>query len=87
MYAMNFLSWILFGVIVGIIVHALDEDRATISLPGAIAMGITGALAGGIAGSMLFGSSLRGFDLTSFLIAAGGSLFILSLGRAVKRSY
>ena len=74
-------------MIVGIIVHTIDEERAATSLPAAMIMGIAGALTGGVIGSMLFGLDLRGFDLTLFIIAAAGSLFLLSLGRAVKRSY
>ena len=84
---MNFLSWILFGIIVGIIAHSIDDEHTFISLPGAIVVGIIGAIIGGLAGSALFGLTLRDFDLTLFVVAAGGSLFLLSLGRAMKRGY
>ena len=86
MYAMNLLSWALFGLIVGIVANSLEHDTSSKSLPGAILLGIGGAILGGFFANLIFGLDIRGFDLTSFLVAAGGSLFVLSLGRAVKIS-
>lgn len=80
---MNLLSWILFGAIVGIITHSIQQDRNT-SMPGAITLGIAGAITGGILAIILFQGQMHGFDLTSFILAAGGSLFLLSIGRALK---
>ncbi len=81
---MNLLSWVLFGLIVGIIAHSLEHSTTSKSLPGAILLGIGGAVIGGFLANLLFGLDIRGFDLTSFLIAAGGSLFVLSVSRAVR---
>jgi uncharacterized membrane protein YeaQ/YmgE (transglycosylase-associated protein family) len=82
---MNLLSWIIFGVIVGIVANSL-EDHGKSSLRGAVLLGIGGAVLGGFLATLLFGISIKGFDLTSFLVAAGGSLFVLSLGQAVRNS-
>jgi len=83
---MNLLSWVLFGLIVGIIANSLENDTSSKSLPGAILLGIAGAIFGGFLANLLFGLDIRGFDLTSFLVVAGGSLFVLSLGRAIRVS-
>lgn len=82
---MNLLSWILFGAIVGIITNSLDHST-TSGIPNALILGIIGAVTGGLLASVLFGGQYQRFDLTSFLIAAGGSLFLLTIGRALKSS-
>jgi uncharacterized membrane protein YeaQ/YmgE (transglycosylase-associated protein family) len=81
---MNLLSWVLFGLIVGIVANSLESSTSAKSLPGAILLGIGGAILGGFVANLLLGFDIRGFDLTSFLIAAGGSLFVLSLSKAVR---
>ena len=83
---MNILSWILFGLVVGIIANALDPNPNRGGVLGAVLLGIAGALLGGFVANLFFGISVTGFNLTSFLVAIAGSLLLLFLGRAFRRT-
>ena len=83
---MNVLSWILFGLIVGIVANAVDPSPNRGGVLGAILLVIAGALAGGFLANLVFGITVTGFNLTSFLVAIAGSLLLLILGRAMRRA-
>lgn len=83
---MNILSWILFGLIVGIIANAIDPNPESGGLLGAILLGIGGALLGGFVADLIFGVGVSGFNLTSFIIAVAGSLLLLFVGRTLRRA-
>lgn len=82
---MNIVSWILFGLIVGIVANAIDPGPNRGGLLGSILLGIVGALLGGFVSDMIFGVGVTGFNLTSFLVAIAGSLILLFIGRAMRR--
>jgi len=82
---MNILSWILFGLVVGIVANALDAEPKRGGLITAMLLGITGALVGGFLADLAFGVTVTGFNLTSFLIAITGSLLLLFIGRSISR--
>ena len=81
-YFMNLFTWIVFGLIVGIIADLLDHQPARGGMVGAIVLGVVGAIVGGFLANSLFGLSVSGFDFSSLAIATVGSLIVLSLGRA-----
>ncbi len=83
---MALLSWIVFGLIVGIIANVLDPQPARGGILGTIVLGIVGALVGGFLGNWVLGIGISGFNLSSFLIAIAGSLLVLFLARAFTRS-
>jgi uncharacterized membrane protein YeaQ/YmgE (transglycosylase-associated protein family) len=83
---MNVFTWIFFGMIVGIIVNAVDAESEDKSLVGASLLGVLGAVLGGFFANLVFGFGVRGFDITAFLLALCGSFLFLSLGRVVKTS-
>lgn len=83
---MNILSWMLFGLIVGIVANAIDPTPNEGGVLGAILLGVAGALVGGFLANMLFGMGVAGFDITSFMIAVAGSLVVLFGSRAFKRA-
>ena len=83
---MNLLSWIIFGTIVGIIANSLETHTSRNTMLGAVILATFGAILGGFLADLLFGTQTRGFDIASFIVAAGGALFLLSLGRAVRSS-
>lgn len=80
---MNFLAWILFGLIAGFIANAIDPNPNKGGILGTIVLGILGALVGGFLGNLLFGVNIAGFDLQSFVLAIVGSLILLGLERAL----
>lgn len=79
------LSWIIFGLIVGIIANIIDPRPAAGGILGAIVLGIVGALVGGFLGNLLFGVGVSGFNLSSFIVAILGSLLLLFVSRALVR--
>ena len=82
---MNFISWILFGLIVGIVANAIDPADSEGGVLGAILLGVAGALVGGFLANLLFGINVSGFDITSFVVAVAGSLVVLFGARAMRR--
>lgn len=83
---MNFLVWIVFGLIVGSIANMIDPRPSRYGILGSIVLGIIGALVGGWLGSALFGVGITGFDLSSFIVAILGSLLLLWVGRMFTRA-
>lgn len=81
---MNVISWVLFGLLVGLVANILDPAPNRGGLLSAIILGIVGALVGGFLATLLFGISITGFDLTSFAVAVLGALIVLYLGRAMR---
>jgi uncharacterized membrane protein YeaQ/YmgE (transglycosylase-associated protein family) len=82
---MNLIAWILFGLIVGIIAHAIDPKSTKGGLMNTVLLGMGGSFLGGLIANTLFGFNLEGFNMTSFLLAVGGSLVLLVVGRAIRR--
>lgn len=83
---MNILSWLLFGLIVGIVANAIDPEPNRGGVLGSILLGVVGALIGGFLANLIFGITVTGFNLTSFLVAVAGSLLLLFIGRAMRRA-
>lgn len=81
---MNIITWILFGLLVGLVANILDPTPSRGGLLGSIVLGIIGALVGGFLSSLLFGISITGFNFTSFAVAVLGALIVLYIGRAVR---
>ena len=82
---MNILSWILFGLVVGVIANVIDPRPAQGGIFGAVILGIVGALVGGFVGDLLFGVGVSGFNLSSFIVAVIGSIVVLWAVRAFFR--
>ena len=83
---MGILSWILVGLIAGVL--------AKIAMPGpdpggiilTIVIGIVGAIIGGfVVNNLLGGPNVTGFNLTSILVATLGSIILLAVYRLVTR--
>ena len=85
---MGFLSWIIVGLIAGVIAKAVmpgnrDEPSSWI---GTVVLGIVGALIGGFLSSLfLGGGGASGINLGSILISAVGACALIAILRAVKR--
>ena len=83
---MNIVSWIIFGLIVGIVAHFLDprgEERG--GVVGTVILGVLGALVGGFIANVVLGVGITSFSMESFVVAVGGSLVLLILQRGVRR--
>jgi uncharacterized membrane protein YeaQ/YmgE (transglycosylase-associated protein family) len=83
---MNIVTWLIFGLITGVTAHLLDSSEARGGLLGTVLLGILGAMVGGLLANLIFGANLTGFSLVSFVVAILGSLLLLFVQRAVRRT-
>ena len=83
---MGVVSWILMGLIVGVLAKWImpGEDPGGIFIT--ILIGIAGAILGGFIGSFLGLGSVSGFNLISLALAVGGALLLLYGYRLLKES-
>ena len=82
---MGILSWILMGLIVGVIAKLVmpGPDPGGIFLT--ILQGIGGAFVGGYVGSFLGLGSVTGLNPGSLLLSVGGAVLILILHRTIRK--
>ena len=83
---MNIVTWILFGLMVGIIANAINPSTNKGGLLGSILLGIVGALVGGFLANLIFGITITGFNGSAFLTAVAGSLLLLFFGKTTKNA-
>ena len=83
---MGVISWILMGLIVGVLAKWImpGEDPGGIFIT--ILIGIAGAFLGGFIGSFIGLGSVTGFNLISMVLAVGGALLLLFGYRLLKQS-
>ncbi len=83
---MGILSWILFGLIAGVIAKALHPGKDPGGWIVTILIGIAGAFVGGWIGTMLGWGTTDGFNFRSFLLAIGGAVILLWLYSMATRN-
>ncbi|HWA48473.1 MAG TPA: GlsB/YeaQ/YmgE family stress response membrane protein [Dongiaceae bacterium] len=82
---MGILSWILFGLLAGIVAKFIMPGRDPGGFIVTILLGVVGAFVGGfIAAQFGFGDVMM-FDLRSFIIAVAGAILVLVIYRAIRR--
>jgi len=82
---MSILTWIVMGLIVGLIARFILPNPDAGGFFTTIALGIAGAFAGGLIGKYLGLGSVTGFNLVSFLLALGGAVILLGAHRIIKK--
>jgi uncharacterized membrane protein YeaQ/YmgE (transglycosylase-associated protein family) len=82
---MGVLSWIVFGLIAGIVAKWIMPGDDPGGIIVTIILGVVGGVVGGYVGSLLGWGSVAGFDLRSFGLAIGGTMLLLLGYRALKR--
>lgn len=81
---MSILSWIIFGLIAGVIAKVVMPGRDPGGCIVTILLGIAGAFLGGFLYSLFTGGPIQTqFDLGSFFVAVIGAVIILAIYRAV----
>jgi len=83
---MGIISWIVLGLIAGLLGKAIMPGRDPGGFFLTIVLGITGAFVGGWIGTSMGIASFNGFTLQGILVAAAGSIVLLALYRFLKRS-
>ncbi len=82
---MCILSWIIMGLIVGILAKWIMPGKDPGGIIVTICIGIAGAFVGGFIGSFLGIGSVSGFNMMSFLLSIGGAIILLILYRVIKK--
>ncbi|CAN5196516.1 GlsB/YeaQ/YmgE family stress response membrane protein [soil metagenome] len=80
---MNLITWLLFGMIAGIVGYSFAPTKNEQNLPLLLLLGIGGSLVGGVLANMIFGIGITGFNFVSFLLAAYGALVLLLVGKTI----
>jgi len=82
---MGILSWIVMGLIVGVIAKFLMPGKDPGGIIITILLGVAGASVGGGIGSALGLGPVTGFNLGSLLLSIGGAILLLILYRVIKK--
>ena len=84
---MGVLSWIIFGLIAGIIAKLLMPGRDPGGCIVTMLLGVAGAFVGGFIYRLVTGTEVLyfGFDLASFAIAVLGAVVVLVVYRLILR--
>jgi len=83
---MGIVSWILFGLLAGILAKFVmpgDDGGGFIKTT---LLGVVGAIVGGFIGTRLGFGDVTGFNVRSFAIASTGAVLVLWLYRMVKKN-
>lgn len=83
MEAMGILSWILFGLIAGLIAKAIMPGKDPGGCIITVLVGIAGALLGGYIATLLGFGGLSGFDFRSLIVAILGAIVLLFIWRLI----
>jgi uncharacterized membrane protein YeaQ/YmgE (transglycosylase-associated protein family) len=81
---MGIISWILLGLIVGVLAKWIMPGDDPGGFVITIVIGIVGALLGGFLGAQLGLGTVTGFDLRSLAIAVGGAMLLLFAHRKLR---
>ena len=81
---MGFLSWILLGLVVGILAKWIMPGPDSSGLVMTIVLGVAGAFVGGWLATLIGFGSVTGFDLRSLGVAVAGALLLLFANRKLR---
>ena len=84
MEPMGLISWIVFGLIAGLIAKLIMPGRDPGGCIITVIVGVIGALLGGFMATRLGFGGISGFDWRSLFIAILGSLILLFVWRAIS---
>jgi len=80
---MGILTWILFGLIVGVVANWIMPARVFGGILGDIVIGIIGAFAGGWVYGLFGHAGVTGFNIPSMFCALIGAVLLLWVLRAI----
>lgn len=81
---MDILSWIVFGLIAGIIAKWIMPGKENVGVIVTIILGIVGAVVGGYISTLFGFGKVDGFNFGSFVVAVIGAILILYIYNKVK---
>ncbi len=81
---MGFITWIVLGLLVGILAKWIMPGRDGGGFCMTVLLGIIGAMVGGYVGTLLGLGSVTGFNLSSITIATMGALIVLFVFNKIR---
>lgn len=81
---MGILSWIVMGLIVGILAKLIMPGKDPGGMIVTVLLGIAGAFVGGFISSFVGFGTVSGFNFKSMIIAVAGAVLILVIHRKLK---
>lgn len=81
---MNFIAWIILGLIAGWLASAVVKPAGGTSLGMDLILGVVGALVGGFIMNLFGAPGVTGFNIYSIIVAAVGAIVLIWLGRALR---
>lgn len=81
---MGILSWIIFGLIAGIIAKWIMPGKENVGIIVTIILGIVGAVVGGYISTFFGFGKVDGFNFGSFVVAVIGAIVVLYFYNKVK---
>ena len=81
---MGILSWIIFGLIAGILAKWIMPRNDGAGLIATVILGIVGAVVGGWINTLFGFGKVDGFNFGSFAVAVIGALVVLFIYRKIK---
>lgn len=82
----NFLSWIFFGLLVGVAAKLILPGQESLGWIRTILVGICGAFLGGFLAAYLGYNVHVGWNMLGFVAAVGGSVVLLLINRLVTKT-
>jgi uncharacterized membrane protein YeaQ/YmgE (transglycosylase-associated protein family) len=82
---MGILSWIVMGLIVGVLAKFIMPGKDPGGFVITVALGIGGAFVGGYIGSFLGLGAVSGINVASIFIATLGAIVLLAVYRTLKK--
>lgn len=80
---LNIISWVVFGLIVGYVVHLIDPRDVHGGVLGTLILGILGAIVGGYLAKLFFGNTFVTFSVGGFIAAVVGGLILAFVYRLI----
>jgi len=80
---MGFITWIIFGALVGWVASIIMKKNGSMGLIANIIVGLVGSALGGWIGTFLGLGSVDTFSISSFLIALLGAVVLLAIVNAI----
>lgn len=81
---MGIISWIIFGLVAGIIAKWIMPGKENVGFITTIALGIVGAIVGGYISTFFGFGKVDGFNFGSFVVAVIGAIVVLYIYRKIK---
>jgi uncharacterized membrane protein YeaQ/YmgE (transglycosylase-associated protein family) len=79
------LTWVVFGLVVGLVARLLVPGRQSIGIVGTMALGIAGSFIGGLLGNVVFGAALLQIHAAGFLGSILGATLLLGIVQMLRR--